>query len=48
MARIKILAKDRTKVKTKFEELFKKYQFPECMSYKIKLRPLKIKTKYHG
>jgi len=48
MARIKILAKDRTKVKTKFEELFKKYQFPECMAYKIKLRPLKIKTKYHG
>lgn len=48
MARIKVLAIDRAKVKEKFEELFKKYQFPECMYYKINLRPLKIKTKYYG
>lgn len=48
MARIKVLAKDRDKVKEKFDELFKNYNLPDCIYYKINLRPLKIKAKYHG
>ena len=48
MARIKILARDRNKVHKKFEELFKKYQFPDSMYYKVNLRHLKIKTRYYG